>query len=172
MQEIDFLPAEFKRKRTNRHGRSWRLIAGAAVVGLLVIAMLEIRKVRGSILIGIVATTVLGMVFGEVGLPERVVGAPPSLAPIFLQMDVMSALKLGMWGAVFSFMFVDLFDSVGTIVACSYEAGLVKEDGSIERIDRVLEADAASRKPAEYHSRIRSELMRAQEAYMQLLLDE
>ena len=59
-------------------------------------------------------------------------------------MDIMSALKWGMWGAIFSFMFVDLFDSVGTIVACSYEAGYVKEDGSIDRIDRVLEADAVA----------------------------
>ena len=49
-----------------------------------------------------------------------------------------------MWGAIFSFMFVDLFDSVGTIVACSYEAGLVSEDGTIDRIDRVLEADAVA----------------------------
>lgn len=114
------------------------------LVGLLVITILEIRKVRGSILIGILITTVLGIIFKEVALPESVVGAPPSIAPIFLQMDIGSAVKLGMWGAIFSFMFVDLFDSVGTIVACSYEAGLVKEDGSIDRIDRVLEADAVA----------------------------
>jgi AGZA family xanthine/uracil permease-like MFS transporter len=49
-----------------------------------------------------------------------------------------------MWGAIFSFMFVDLFDSVGTIVAGSYEAGMVSEDGSIAKLDRVLEADAVS----------------------------
>jgi AGZA family xanthine/uracil permease-like MFS transporter len=114
------------------------------LVGVLLIAVLEIRRVKGSILMGIVAVTVLGMVFGEVDLPAGVIGTPPSLAPIFLQMDVMAALKLGMWGAVFSFMFVDLFDSVGTVVACSYEADLVREDGSIERIDRVLEADAVA----------------------------
>ena len=114
------------------------------LVGLLVITILEIRKVQGSILIGIVITTVLGIIFKEVALPSSLVGAPPSLSPIFLQMDLASAVKWGMWGAIFSFMFVDLFDSVGTIVACSYEAGLVKEDGSIDRIDRVLEADAVA----------------------------
>ena len=52
-------------------------------------------------------------------------------------MDLAGALRWGMWGAVFSFMFVDLFDSVGTIVACSYEAGMVAEDGSVARLDRV-----------------------------------
>jgi len=114
------------------------------LAGLLLIAVLEIRRIKGSILIGIVAVTILGIACGEVGMPERVVSAPPSLAPIFLQMDLGAALKLGMWGAIFSFMFVDLFDSVGTIVACSYEAKLVREDGRIERIDRVLEADAAA----------------------------
>ena len=114
------------------------------LVGLLVIAVLEIRKVKGSILIGIVLTTVLGIVFKQVALPEAFVATPPSIEPILFKMDIMSALKWGMWGAIFSFMFVDLFDSVGTIVACSYEAGYVKEDGSIDRIDRVLEADAVA----------------------------
>jgi len=114
------------------------------LIGLLVITVLEIRKVRGGILIGILVTTILGVVFKEVALPETFVGAPPSLAPVFLQMDLAGAVRWGMWGAIFSFMFVDLFDSVGTIVACSYEAGLVKEDGSIDRIDRVLEADAVA----------------------------
>ncbi len=114
------------------------------LVGLLVITILEIRKVRGSILIGIVLTTVLGIIFKEVSLPNSLVSAPPSIGPIFMKMDIPSAVKWGMWGAIFSFMFVDLFDSVGTIVACSYEAGFVGEGGKIERLDRVLEADAVA----------------------------
>jgi adenine/guanine/hypoxanthine permease len=114
------------------------------LIGLLVITILEIRKVKGSILIGIIVTTVLGILFKEVALPESFVGTPPSIAPIFLKMDLLGALKWGMWGAIFSFMFVDLFDSVGTIVACSYEADLVRKDGMIERLDRVLEADAVA----------------------------
>jgi len=114
------------------------------LAGLVLIVVLELRKVRGAILIGIVFTTVLGILFQEVTLPGSVVGMPPGPAPILLKMDVMGALKWGLWGSVFSFMFVDLFDSVGTIVACSYEAGMVREDGRIERIDRVLEADAVA----------------------------
>jgi AGZA family xanthine/uracil permease-like MFS transporter len=114
------------------------------LAGLLVIIILEIRSVRGAILLGILATTGLGMIFGLVAAPGQAVSAPPSLAPVFLKMDLAGALQWGMWGAIFSFMFVDLFDSVGTIVACSYEAGLVADDGSIAKLDRVLEADAVS----------------------------
>jgi len=114
------------------------------LVGLLVITILEIRKVKGAILIGILATTILGIIFKEVAIPETMISAPPSIDPVFMKMDLMGALKWGMWGAIFSFMFVDLFDSVGTIVACSYEAGLVNDDGSIDRLDRVLEADAVA----------------------------
>ena len=114
------------------------------LTGLLVIIVLEIRGTRGSILLGILAATLLGMAFGQVGLPDAVMSSPPSLAPVLFKMDLGGALQWGMWGAIFSFMFVDLFDSVGTIVACSYEAGLVAEDGSIAKLDRVLEADAIS----------------------------
>jgi AGZA family xanthine/uracil permease-like MFS transporter len=114
------------------------------LVGLFVIIVLEIRGIRGSILLGILATTLLGMAFGQVGLPDAVISPPPSLTPVLFKMDLGAALQWGMWGAIFSFMFVDLFDSVGTIVACSYEAGLVAEDGSIAKLDRVLEADAVS----------------------------
>ncbi len=114
------------------------------LTGLLVIIVLEIRGVRGSILLGILTATLLGAATGQVGMPDAVISSPPGLAPVLFKMDLGGALQWGMWGAIFSFMFVDLFDSVGTIVACSYEAGLVAEDGSIAKLDRVLEADAVS----------------------------
>jgi AGZA family xanthine/uracil permease-like MFS transporter len=112
------------------------------LTGLLLTLALEVRKVPGAILLGILFTTALGVLFKQVPLPASFVAAPPSLAPLFCKLDVWAALKWGLWGSIFSFMFVDLFDSVGTIVACSYEAGLVEPDGSIRKIDRILEADA------------------------------
>lgn len=111
---------------------------------LMLIAVLEQYKVKGSILIGIIAATVAGIIFGEVSLPGAVCAAPPSIAPIAFKLDIVSAFKWGLMGAVFSFMFVDLFDSIGTIVACSYEAGHVEPDGSIKKINKVLEADAVA----------------------------
>ena len=110
---------------------------------LILITILEIKKVKGSILIGIFSATAAGILLGEVHL-DAVFSAPPSLAPLAFKLDILGALKWGLAGAIFSFMFVDLFDSIGTIVACSYEAGHVEEDGSIKRIDKVLEADAVA----------------------------
>ncbi|NWK55362.1 NCS2 family permease [Verrucomicrobiaceae bacterium N1E253] len=112
------------------------------LAALALIAILEIRRIKGSILIGIAAATAAGMALGETALPESLTSMPPSIAPVALQLDILGALQWGLIGAVFSFMFVDLFDSIGTIVACSYEAGHVEEDGSIRKIDKILEADA------------------------------
>ncbi len=122
------------------------VLTGPVLIGLgalLLITILEIRKIKGSILIGIFAATIVGVLFGEVHV-DAVFSAPPSLAPLAFQLDILGALQWGLAGAIFSFMFVDLFDSIGTIVACSYEAGHVEKDGTIKRIDKVLEADAVA----------------------------
>lgn len=112
------------------------------LVGLIIITVLEIKKVRGSLLIGILVTTLLGVLFKQVTLPASIMSLPPSMAPIAFKLDLVGALQIGMIGAIFSFMFVDLFDSVGTVMACAYEAGMVKKDGRIEKIGKLLEADA------------------------------
>lgn len=114
------------------------------LASLFLITILELRKVKGSILIGIVFATVAGALLGEVALPGRVFSVPPSLAPIAFKLDILGALRWGLVGSIFSFMFVDLFDSIGTIVACSYEAGHIEPDGTIKKIDKVLEADAVA----------------------------
>ncbi len=114
------------------------------LVGLGLMVVLEARRIRGAILIGILVTTALAIVAGYERLPDSWVSAPHAPTPILLQLDILAALKWGLLGSIFSFMFVDLFDSVGTIVACSYEAGLVKENGHIEKLDRMLMADATA----------------------------
>lgn len=112
------------------------------LIGLAVTLILEVRNWKGSILIGILFTTVLGILFGDISLPASLVSMPPSVAPIAFELDIMASLQWGLLGAIFSFMFVDLFDSVGTMVACSYEADLVEEDGTINKISEMLGADA------------------------------
>lgn len=119
---------------------STSLILGTA--GLTAILILESRKIKGSILIGILFTTLLAILLGETTLPESVYSMPPSITPVTFQLDIFAALQWGLIGSIFSFMFVDLFDSVGTLVACSYEAEMVDEDGTIQKIDKMLEADA------------------------------
>lgn len=112
------------------------------LTGLTTILVLESKKIKGSILIGILLTTLLAVFFGEITLPDSLFSMPPSLTPTAFQLDIAAALQWGLFGAIFSFMFVDLFDSVGTLVACSYEANLVEEDGTIKKIDIMLGADA------------------------------
>lgn len=112
------------------------------LIGLVIISVMEVRKIKGAILLGILVTFGLGVVFGEVRVPDALVAFPPFLSPLIFKLDILGALKWGLAGAIFSFMFVDLFDSIGTIVACSYEAGHVEKDGTIRHIERILEADA------------------------------
>jgi AGZA family xanthine/uracil permease-like MFS transporter len=115
-----------------------------SLLGLTLIVLLEIKKVKASILLGIFFIVIAGMVTGHVQAPKTFISTPPSIEPIFLKLDILHALSISMIGVIFSFLFVDLFDSVGTIIACSYEAGLVKKDGKIERIDKILGSDAVS----------------------------
>lgn len=114
------------------------------LLGLIITAILEVRKIKGGIFYGIIITTILAIVFGQVNLPDSIVSMPPSMQPLLFKLDIMSALSFALIGAIFSFMFVDLFDSVGTIVACSYEAGFVDKDENIKHVDRILEADAVA----------------------------
>ncbi len=114
------------------------------IIGLIITAVLEVKKVRGGIFYGIIITTIIALIAGQVNAPDTFVSMPPSIGPVAFKLNVMSALSLGLVGAIFSFMFVDLFDSVGTIVACSYEAGFVDKEGKVENVDRILEADAVA----------------------------
>ena len=112
------------------------------LVGFAIMGLLEMKKVKGGILIGIVTTTILGIVFGAVELPSQIISMPPSMAPIALKLDVLGAIKPIFLGSIFSFMFVDLFDSLGTIMACAHEAEMIDEKGKIKNVSKILEADA------------------------------
>jgi len=114
------------------------------ITGLIITAILEVRKIKGGIFYGIIITTIIALIFGQVSLPDSIISLPPSMEPLFFKLDILSALSFALIGAIFSFMFVDLFDSVGTIVACSYEAGFVDKDENIKHVDKILEADAVA----------------------------
>lgn len=114
------------------------------LIGFAIMGILEMKRVRGGILIGIVVTTVLGIFMGVVEIPKEVISMPPSMAPITFKLDILGALKPAFIGSIFSFMFVDLFDSLGTIMACAEEAEMIDKNGKIEKIGEVLEADAVA----------------------------
>jgi len=114
--------------------------AQAACFGLAFTLVLMARKVHGSILIGIVSTTLLGILLGIAHWPTGILSLPhPSST--FLQLDFRSAIRLGFLEILFAFLFVDLFDNVGTLVGVSEQGGFMK-DGKIPRVGRALIADA------------------------------
>jgi AGZA family xanthine/uracil permease-like MFS transporter len=121
-----------------------------ALGGLALIAVLEVLKVRGGILIGIVVTTLAGWGAGLVHWNPQTYSVAEMTSTAF-QLDLKGALGLGGHGIglalveiLFVFVFVDLFDNVGTLVAVTTKAGLVAPDGTIPRLNRILVADAAA----------------------------
>ncbi len=110
--------------------------------GVLLAILLEIRRVRGALLISILFVTLLAIFSGETRLPETLIALPPSPAPIAFKLDIAGAINLSFWSAIFTFMFMDLFDSLGTLLAVCREAGMVREDGRIQGLPRMLTADA------------------------------
>jgi adenine/guanine/hypoxanthine permease len=111
-----------------------------ACFGLALTLVLMARKVNGGILIGIFGTTLLGILRGMSPWPSAILSLPhPSST--FLKLDFRSAIHLGFLDILFAFLFVDLFDNVGTLVGVCEQAGFIK-DGKIPRVGRVLVADA------------------------------
>ena len=111
--------------------------------GFLLISVLAIRKIPGAIILGVIAVTLGGMLFGLVQF-QGFVSMPPDLAPTFLKLDILGALDLTMVSIVISFLFVNLFDTAGTLLGVANRANLVDSQGSIKNLDRALKADSTS----------------------------
>jgi len=111
--------------------------------GIVLIGVLLAMKVKGALLIGIFAVTLAGLPVGVTGMPEgHLVCMPPTLAPIFLKFDFSSVFSLDMLIVLFTFLFVDMFDTVGTLVGVSSKAGMLDEEGRVPRVKQVLFADS------------------------------
>jgi AGZA family xanthine/uracil permease-like MFS transporter len=113
-----------------------------SLTGLTVMLILSYKNVRGSLLIGILTATVLAIIFDYASLPTRWVSLNIDISPIAFKLDIIGALKGGLFGSIFALMFIDMFDSIGTVVACSYKAGIVDDKGNIKNIDKLLGIDA------------------------------
>ena len=126
-----------------------------AIIGIVITAVLLILKVPGNILIGIIVTALLGMLpiwqipgadgtiaYGALTTFDRVVDVPPSVAPIFCQFQWGEILSLDMLVVLFTFLFIDMFDTMGTVIGVSQKAGMVDEKGNIDGINKVFMADA------------------------------
>ena len=114
------------------------------LAGLIVMLFLEMRKVKGSLLIGILFATALAGVLGYIHKPEAWISLNVDIRAVAFKLDILGALKWSLFGSIFTLMFIDMFDSIGTLVACCHQAGMVEDDNRIKGLDRLLGIDAVA----------------------------
>lgn len=112
-----------------------------ALVGLLATIVMMARGLKGSILIGILIAALLAFALGVVKAPTAIVSLPPSMSPTAFKLDVIGAIQQGLFAIIFIFFFLDLFDTVGSLIGIAKQADLMK-DGELPRVGRALLADA------------------------------
>jgi AGZA family xanthine/uracil permease-like MFS transporter len=120
-------------------------ITSTALIGLagfLVMITLEMKRVKGAMILGILTATLLALLTGKIAWPEAWFSFEMKLAPIAFKLDIGGALKWGFMGSIFALMFMDLFDSIGSLVACCHQAKFTDEKGNIRGLDRLLSLDA------------------------------
>ena len=114
-----------------------------AIISFFFIAALLYRDIKSGVLFSILGVTAIALALGLVEY-NGIVSMPPSLAPTWMELDFASALELSMLSVIFAFLFVDLFDTSGTLVAVSQKAGIADEKGNIPRMGRALSADSCA----------------------------
>ena len=114
-----------------------------SAAGFLLIAVLASRNITGAILIGVLSVTCLGLILNNIQF-QGLVSYPPSIAPIFLKLDILGALDVAMVSVIISFLFVNLFDTAGTLLGVANRAKLTNEAGVIKNFDKALKADSGS----------------------------
>jgi len=114
-----------------------------ALGGIVLTAVLLALKVKGALLIGIFAATITGLPLGVTQMPGgNLVDTPPSLSPIFFKFDFSQVFTIDMLIVLFTFLFVDMFDTVGTLVGVSDKAGMLDKEGRVPRVKQALFADS------------------------------
>ena len=111
------------------------------IIGIIITAALLIYRIKGAMLIGILLTTLIGIPFGETHL-SGIVGLPPDVSPLCMQFEWHNILTLDMLLVVITFLFIDMFDTIGTLIGVMGSANMVKSDGSIPHVNEALLADA------------------------------
>ncbi|MHC4533312.1 MAG: NCS2 family permease [Planctomycetota bacterium] len=114
------------------------------MAGLVVMLFLEMMKIKGALLVGIIFSTVLAAIFGYVPKPEQWITSNLNLSAVALRLDIVSAFKWSLFGSIFTLMFIDMFDSVGTLVACCHQANMIDEKNRIKGLGKLLGFDAVA----------------------------
>ncbi|MCG6200654.1 NCS2 family permease [Psychromonas antarctica] len=119
-----------------------KVVLGA--FSFIIIAVLASRKVFASVLIGIVTITVISTLMGLVSLPDHAVSLPTGLSKTFMQMDVIGAFDVSMISVILAFLFVNMFDTAGTIIGVAESAHFCNKEGKIENLNKALTADSVA----------------------------
>ena len=114
-----------------------------AALGFLLITILSLRNVKGAIIISILSITTLSLVFNLVEF-NGIISYPPSLSPVFMQLDIIGALDIAMISIIASFLFVNLFDTTGTLFGVATRANFIDDKGSIVNLDKALKCDSST----------------------------
>ncbi len=114
-----------------------------AALGFLLITILSLRSVKGAIIISILIITTLSLVFNLVEF-NGIISYPPSLSPVFMQLDIIGALDIAMISIIASFLFVNLFDTTGTLFGVATRANFIDDKGSIVNLDKALKCDSST----------------------------
>jgi adenine/guanine/hypoxanthine permease len=114
-----------------------------AAFGFILMVALDRRRVPGAIIIAILVTTAIGVVLG-ITPGQGIVSTPPSLEPTFLKLDILGAIEMGLITIIIALLFVDLFDTAGTLVGVAHRAGLLTPDGKLPRLRKALVADSSA----------------------------
>ena len=114
-----------------------------AAIGFLLILVLAVRKVVGAIIIGVLAVTISGLLLGLIQF-NGIVSSPPDLKPILLKLDILGAIDVAMISVIISFLFVNLFDTAGTLLGVASRANIIDDSGKIINLDKALKADSTA----------------------------
>ena len=113
-----------------------------ALIGIVITGILVARNVKGALFLGIVITTIIGIPMGVVELPSAIVSMPPSISSTFMKFEWHNIFSLDMLIVLFTLLFMDMFDTIGTLVGVATKANMIDKDGKVKNIKKALFADA------------------------------
>ncbi|HAT4254325.1 NCS2 family permease [Clostridium perfringens] len=113
-----------------------------AIIGLLITSILIAKNVKGALFIGMIITAIIGIPMGITPMPSKIISMPPSIAPTFFKFDFHNIFSLDMVIALFTLLFMDMFDTIGTLVGVATKAKMLDKDGKVPNIKKALFSDA------------------------------
>lgn len=114
------------------------------LAGLLLMILLELKKIKGALLIGIFFATFLSIILGKVDLPEKMFSLETNVSQIFGKLDIIGALKISFLGPIFAMFFIDLFDTIGSLLGLSQQIETADQGGELHHVDRIYIMDASA----------------------------